>query len=270
MTSHEHCNDLLVPQVYRAQNRPVDLDAIQSQLLQSLGMGGAAFDIEADEIGLTLVFAPSLAAWAGVSKDIGALADDCATQTLDALRHLSGLSARYARMLKSQGTTLVVNPSDGTGLLRVKRPQGTLGAHAEEEFATALQLRLAKHQRDVDGSLVHKVVEVAVAVPKRVPVEISRHSVLRLEVIGTGNFSEVHKATISPAHRGGVQQLAAVKTLKSGDSPARAELLREAALMALFEHPNIVAQIGVVTVPRSMPALLVLEFCEHGMLFQLL
>lgn len=33
----------------------MDLDAIQNQLLQSLGMGGAAFDIEADEIGLAIV-----------------------------------------------------------------------------------------------------------------------------------------------------------------------------------------------------------------------
>lgn len=167
-------------------------------------------------------------------------------------------------MLKSQSTVLVVNPSEGTGLLRMKRPRAPLGAQAEEEFAAALQCRLFK-QVDFVGELQHKVIEVAVAVPKRVPVELNRHSVLRLEVIGTGNFSQVHKATLSGTTRGSVSRLAAVMMLKSGDSPARAELMREAALMALFEHPNILAQIGVVTVPRNMPALLVLEYCEHGM-----
>lgn len=241
----------------------MDLDAIQNQLLQSLGMGGAAFDIDPDEIGLAVVFAPTLAAWAGVSSDVSALASDCGAQTLAALRRLSGVPSRYARMLKSQSTVLVVNPSEGTGLLRMKRPRTALGAQAEEEFAAALQSRLFKLV-DVVGELQHKVIEVAVAVPKRVPVELNRHSVLRLEVIGTGNFSQVHKATLSGTTRGSVSRLAAVKMLKTGDSPARAELMREAALMALFDHPNILAQIGVVTVPRNMPALLVLEYCEHG------
>eukprot|EP00037_Helgoeca_nana_P029899 m.363711 g.363711 ORF g.363711 m.363711 type:complete len:747 (+) comp28070_c0_seq12:2867-5107(+) len=36
--------------------------------------------------------------------------------------------------------------------------------------------------------------------------------------------------------------------------------------MALFDHKNIVTLIGVVTVPRTMPVLLVLEFCEYGTL----
>lgn len=60
----------------------------------------------------------------------------------------------------------------------------------------------------------------------------------------------------------------AVKALKVNEKAARDELLREAALMALFDHPNIVAIIGVVTSPQNMPALLVLEFCEHGTLLQ--
>ena len=228
-------------------------------------MGGAAFDIKKDEIGLTLVFAPSLAAWAAVSANVASLADECSASTLAAIRQLGGMPTRFTRMLKSQDTTLVVNPSEGTGLLRMKRRQAKLDARAEEEFASMLQLRLANHQRETESyPLQHKVIEVAVAVPKRVPVELNRFSVLRLESIGSGNFSEVHKATFSAS---GMQQLAAVKVLKSGDSHARDDLLREAALMALFEHVNILTQIGVITVPRNMPAMLVLEYCEHGTSF---
>ena len=59
---------------------------------------------------------------------------------------------------------------------------------------------------------------------------------------------------------------AAVKTLKQSDSSAREDLLREAALMALFEHRNLVSLIGVVTKPRNIPAMIVLEYCEHGTL----
>jgi hypothetical protein len=32
--------------------------------------------------------------------------------------------------------------------------------------------------------------------------------------------------------------------------------------MALFDHRNIVTLIGLVTVPRNLPTLLVLEYCE--------
>jgi len=223
-------------------------------------MSGAMLDIDDDEIGLALVFAPSMALWAEVSADVTGLADECSEKTLAAIRKLVGIPARLSRMRKAQSTTLAVDPSQGSGLLRMKRTKATLGAHAEEEFASVLQFALAKHH-DGTSPLQHRVVEVAVAVPKRVPVELNRLSVLRLEVIGTGNFSEVHKATVTSAS---VQRLAAVKMLKSGDSDARADLLREAALMALFQHVNILAQIGVVTVPRNMPALLVLEFCERG------
>jgi hypothetical protein len=74
----------------------------------------------------------------------------------------------------------------------------------------------------------------------------------------------VFKATVKSVHGGGVALTAAVKTLKSAaDGAARDELLREAALMALFQHPHVVALVGVVTVPRNMPTLLVLECATH-------
>jgi serine/threonine protein kinase len=63
---------------------------------------------------------------------------------------------------------------------------------------------------------------------------------------------------------GNVTITAAVKALKVVDSAARSELLKEAALTALFDHKNVVSIIGVVSAPQFMPALLVLEYCEHG------
>jgi serine/threonine protein kinase len=72
---------------------------------------------------------------------------------------------------------------------------------------------------------------------------------------GEGNFGEVFKASL----QGTLSVTAAIKTLKVSDGTGRAELLGEAALMALFNHPNVVQLLGVVTVPRNMPALLVIE-----------
>lgn len=74
------------------------------------------------------------------------------------------------------------------------------------------------------------------------------------------------KATLSTHHGGGIALTTAVKTLKAGNDTSRKELLHEAALMALLEHGNLVAILGVVTAPRNMPALLVLEYCEYGTL----
>lgn len=36
--------------------------------------------------------------------------------------------------------------------------------------------------------------------------------------------------------------------------------------MALLKHPNVVELIGVVSTPRSMPALMLMTYCEHGSL----
>lgn len=63
---------------------------------------------------------------------------------------------------------------------------------------------------------------------------------------------QVFKATVKQDGRSGLTLTTAVKVLKTSDSNARTELLREAAMMALFEHPNIVMLLGVVTIPRNM------------------
>lgn len=57
-----------------------------------------------------------------------------------------------------------------------------------------------------------------------------------------GNFGEVFKATLTIGS--GFPITTAVKTLKTADTDARSELLREAALMALFNHKNVVSMIG--------------------------
>jgi Eph receptor A8 len=42
------------------------------------------------------------------------------------------------------------------------------------------------------------------------------------------------------------------------------DLMREAAMLAQFQHPNVVSLVGVCTVGSS--AMLVMQLCEHGSL----
>jgi len=249
-----------------ARNKPVDMSDLQSEILATLGMGGAALNVGKDEIGLTLIFDDSAKAvfQCGTLED-SAVFDEVEKQLLLSLRGLLGLPQKLAAMLKDSSTTITLDTDDPVALLRMKRLGSTWKPGLEDRFAAALQTRADKRRISINDKCV--VTEVLVAVPKRVPRELDRRSILRLDILGEGNFGEVFKATFTDA-RGGVSITAAVKTLKSSDLSGRSELLREAAFMALLSHKNIIALIGVVTVPRNMPALLVLEFCEQGTLLE--
>lgn len=237
-------------QVYRARRRPENMSEVQEEILAGLGLGGAALSVRKDEIGLSLKFGQSMARQA-IDSENDDLASQFAEDLLAVLRGLSGLPTRFATMLKDKGTTVDVEPSESAALVRMKKRQYELKDGAEESFATALQKRADARKVSIHGQ--HFVQEVSVAIPKRVPAELERDSILRLALLGEGNFGEVYKATFTAGGRGSVALTAAVKTLKTTESSARVELLREAAFMALFEHPNLVSIIGVVTAPRNMP-----------------
>ncbi|MFY7895470.1 MAG: protein kinase, partial [Phycisphaerales bacterium] len=42
------------------------------------------------------------------------------------------------------------------------------------------------------------------------------------------------------------------------------DFMREAAMVAQFQHPNVIALVGVCT--AGAPAMLVMQYCEHGSL----
>ena len=75
---------------------------------------------------------------------------------------------------------------------------------------------------------------------------------------------------VTPRAGAGLPILVASKEPRADGQMTRDDVEREAALMAMLEHPNVLQLVGVVTVPRTMPALLLLEYCEHGSLEQYL
>ena len=67
--------------------------------------------------------------------------------------------------------------------------------------------------------------------------------VILLEMLGEGEFGMVYKGEWTSSPRGTVQ--VAVKTLHSQEEENRYKLLKEAAIMGQFNHPNVVKMLGV-------------------------
>jgi hypothetical protein len=154
--------------VLRARRRPVDMAALQDEVLESLGMGGA-FNIGHDEVGLAMTFGASMAREA-VSAPTD-LDETFGAQLLAMLLEQRGLPSRLTRMLKDPETRVTVDGTDGKALLRMKRPRvHQLKLGSEEAFAAVLQGRASARKLYIGGQRF--VTDVAVAVPQRVPQEL--------------------------------------------------------------------------------------------------
>jgi len=144
-----------------------------------------------------------------------------------------------------------------------------LPAAATESAVETLLRHAARATLRVGGT--NSIVDVAIAVPRWVPREINRKHLTRIRRLGEGAFGEVNQYSV--AERGsGIAMVAfdvAAKSIKAGAdgaADARRALLREAALGAVLDHRNVVATLGVCTVPRDVPALLLLAYCSEGTL----
>jgi hypothetical protein len=185
-------------QVHRARNRPHDMAAMQADILESMGMGmgGAALDVNTDELGFSFTFDESIAAHAHDNDDFSQR--DLADDLLEAVRRLSGLPSRLSSMLKDKSTSVTINAKEKRALIRMKRPtMYRLKPRAADDFASALQHAAIKRQVSIDGGEHgrHFVEDIAVAIPRRVPKELDRRHVLRLGLLGDGNFGEVTPAS---------------------------------------------------------------------------
>ena len=241
-------------QVYRIKHKPVDVGKIQAELLVSLGLAQAS-DIGASEWGLNLVLDREIppdarAQWGELKESFVA----CLRNAVPQIR----ASLRDPRADPGAG------PASRMVLVVMRKVDG---GHRYAESAVEDLARKARKGKLAAGGF--RIVGCAQASPKRIPREVTRRALTRLRPLGEGVFGEVHQYQLDEPGSRGISVFVAAKSIKAaaaGTAAARADLLREAALGALLVHRNVVSTIGVCTIPRDVPALLLLAFCPEGRL----
>ncbi|XP_072444215.1 muscle, skeletal receptor tyrosine-protein kinase isoform X3 [Chiloscyllium punctatum] len=99
--------------------------------------------------------------------------------------------------------------------------------------------------------------------PKLLSLEYPRNNIEYVRDIGEGAFGRVFQARAPQLLEQETSTMVAVKMLKEEASPdMQADFQREAALMAEFDHPNIVKLLGVCAVGK--PMCLLFEYMAYG------
>nr|BAG55492.1 receptor-type protein tyrosine kinase [Monosiga ovata] len=94
--------------------------------------------------------------------------------------------------------------------------------------------------------------------------ELARSQIILGMEIGRGEFGHVYEGTFKTEKR---DTKVAVKQLHSNTNENnRMRFLKEAAIMAQFDHSNIVNLVGICLLPESAPVLIVLEYMHLGSL----
>ena len=256
----------------KRQWTPINFAAEADKLLAQLGLG-PQFDIAVDQIGFALTLS-------GLAADVGSGNAVLTLQDEDDLRVTLARAFRSTRFTGitnssidwASATVRLAVPERAEVAVVVQRPAldssmkgASIADRVLDRLQRAIQAGRLVLRQDQSGTVA--VTSVALMVPKRVPREVDRKTVTRLgERLGEGVSAEVFKATVTARSGTATPMLVASKEPRSDGKMTREDVEREAVLMALLEHPNVLKLVGVVTVPRTMPALMLLEYCEHGSL----
>ena len=205
-------------QIYRFKRRPIDVNAIQLQLLAELGLGATA-TMKDNEVGVTVTVVP-----------VDDQRSELKGTDLDKLK--VALLNTVAAKLKMSTTTAWVQlgPSPLRALVvAFHKPPG----HIDEMFSKkvgGVDQELQSNPILLDGM---KVTSVMVALPKRTPHEVPRSALARDCTIASGNSGEVFKGELTERHRGRTRKETVAAKMCKGKASESAQdnLLKEAALM---------------------------------------
>lgn len=109
--------------------------------------------------------------------------------------------------------------------------------------------------------------------PGEIATEIPRQKVIEHAFFAAGRMSQVYRVVVNDPRNGLCNIFLAAKVLrrKYRNAPIeRRAFLREAALMAMLDHKNIVKLEGVVTAPTYRDPILLMQLCEPGSLLEYL
>ena len=244
----------------RNANRSAEnMAEIEAEIRESLALG-MKNSFREGEVGLNLVVNGDLTFY-------GDLADTALTKMMTDLfspelaeveDRLSVVSAttdlahqQFLVILKPSSKKAVINIDIVTSALNDEFNDHPLAVWVESDTAHTVQ-----------------IVGVHVAIPHRVVREIDSSRIQRIEKLGEGNFAEVFLCQLDEKDKGIPPYPVAAKVQRADQRGGshRTDLLREGALMALLDHPNLVSIIGIVTKPRDMPVVLLMQLCARGSL----
>ena len=128
------------------------------------------------------------------------------------------------------------------------------------EMAPHAMIRRRSMSGRIPGTMTSSIAGPAI----KTPAEIRRNHLWVQEQLGQGFYGTVYKAVYT--HDSG-QATVAIKSFNMLDSSSdiastRAAMMKEASIMTLLDHPNVVKLIGIVSI--GDPVLVVLELCEMG------
>ena len=251
--------------VHMLKHRPVDVGAMQQNIVRRLGLA-AIRNVGPLEFGITLTLANAVDVVAGqfrsdlvaaLRKAAPKLATNLATATV----------ANAAASVPSAAGANAAAPIARTShrvLVVISRQQ--LPRRVAESTVETLVGLVANGKLRIG---TNAVVDARIAIPRVVPREVSRQALTRIDLLGEGQHGAVYEYQVHEKNTGVLPYPVAAKTIKAtahNNVSGRHVLLKEAALMALLDHRNIVALVGVVTVPRDVPALVLMALCNGGTL----
>ncbi|XP_026467630.1 focal adhesion kinase 1-like [Ctenocephalides felis] len=175
--------------------------------------------------------------------------------TLETAESIADLIDGYCQLVNGNQISLWTKSEEVQQIAEQQQPD-TAAAHSG---TNNIKPMLAEDYADVPDE------EGDYSTPSTQDYKLERSQITLLEIIGEGQFGDVHKGVCTPKMIAGLPlcpQEVAVKTCKTDNDPEKAEkFLEEAYIMQKFEHPHIIKLIGVCDEP---PIWIVMELAKFG------
>ena len=253
----------------KAKSGPTDFAAMRERMFEDVGFGLQP-SISRSELGLVLMLDRLPNCYkSGQTALSAAFVDEVAVSLGHALTSKSSDRPAPHVNWQSASVQLVATDPPEVSVVVQRSQDGSDPAFSDTvlSFVTHAveldEMRIA--DTDDDGfECSIRVQSAALMLPQMVPREMHRSEVQRLGKLGSGSEAVVWRAQVVEKDVCTPPFSVALKEPRESGGMTREDIEREATMMALLAHSNVVKLVGVVTSPRHLPTMLVIEYCEGG------